>query len=75
MKHFTAALIYLMLLGFATTTSAQNANSNAIRNDASEGPVISVYVSSPAGDRLTKKANARFRSNSESSLPVIKIDE
>ena len=75
MKHFTAALIYLMVLGFETMTSAQNENSSAIRNHASEDPVISVYVSSPAGDRLTRKANARFRSNSESSLAIIKIDE
>lgn len=37
--------------------------------------VISVYVSSRAGDRLKRKANARFLSNSESSLQVIKVDE
>src|SRR5436190_7795025 len=36
---------------------------------------VEVYVSSQAGDRLSKKKNAEFVPDTESSLPVIEVNE
>src|ERR1051326_3443436 len=44
-------------------------------NNKNGKPEIEVYVSSQAGDRLTKKKNATFIPEANSSLPVITEDK
>ena len=46
-----------------------------LRCSNSNGPVIQVCSSSPDGDRLSKKDDARFIPDGKASLPVIKVDE
>jgi len=65
---FLAGLFSVLSNSFA---SAQQHHGNN-KNSKSE---VQVYVSSQAGDRLTKKKNATFISETNSSLPVITVDE
>ncbi len=46
-----------------------------LRCSNADGPVIQVYSSSQDGDRLSKKADARFIPDRNTQLPVIKVDE
>jgi hypothetical protein len=54
---------------FLANAQTQNANNNnVVKNQTSKMSFNSVYTSSQAGDRLTRKADTRFISNKESSL-------
>lgn len=41
----------------------------------SKDNIISIFVSSQDGDRLSKEADSKFIANKESSLPIIRVDE
>ena len=62
-----------MVFGAETTTSAQYANRE--KENTADNRVISIYVSSRAGDRLKRMTNTKFLPNCDTALLVMKIDE
>jgi len=59
---------------FATAQSKRDSN-KIIKQVASKGPIVTVYTSSQAGDRLTRKANVQFTLNTDLSESAITVDE
>ncbi len=72
MRHFKSIL--LVLYGYFITAGVQDA---AAQNKKAAGkePVVAIYVSSRAGDRIARKPDAKFMPVANSSGARIVIDE
>jgi glucosylceramidase len=75
--RFLRCLIILILpeIIFLANANSQKANSGIIKNNPTEGPFVSVYVSTKEGDRLAKKEDIEFSRGKNLSLPRLKVDE
>src|SRR2546421_8981770 len=70
-KNIFNKLVFLIpYLSFFSNGSAQVGRGDSIKFNA-----IAVYISSQAGDRLSRKKDAYFTSKTKSSAPVITINE
>ena len=80
MYHLKFILFFLsgFFIGGSTrlaTAQSKKGSSKIIKQVASKGPIVAVYSSSQSGDRLTRKADAKFTLNTNSSESAITVDE
>jgi glucosylceramidase len=76
LKYILIILI-AFFIGLSTrnaTAQSKSAGNKIIKQVASKGPTVAVYISSQAGDRLTRKANMKFTINTNSSESAITVD-
>jgi len=77
LKH--RLFLFLVFFGGVSCLTAlaqsESHNHNLIKQTALKGPVVSIYISSRAGDRLTQKARVQFRAAATTTDSAIIVDD